>query len=51
LKPGDGGPEHDHKPRDSKIYEIEEGNLTLICIAGIKDIIRDEVPDAVKQCN
>ena len=23
----------------------------MICIAGIKDIIRDEVPDAVKQCN
>jgi Ca2+ transporting ATPase len=23
----------------------------LICIAGIKDIIRREVPDAVKMCN
>ena len=23
---------------------------TLICIAGIKDIIRREVPDAVKMC-
>ena len=34
-----------------KIYDIEESGFTLICIAGIKDIIRDEVPDAVKQCN
>jgi len=25
--------------------------LTLICIAGIKDIIREEVPDAVMLCN
>jgi len=25
--------------------------LTLICIAGIKDIIRDEVPEAVVHCN
>jgi Ca2+ transporting ATPase len=30
---------------------IEESDFTLICIAGIKDIIREEVPDAVKQCN
>jgi len=25
--------------------------MTLICIAGIKDIIREEVPSAVKDCN
>ena len=25
--------------------------MTLIAIAGIKDIIRDEVPDAVVKCN
>lgn len=51
LKEGEGGPDHDHKEKDSKIYEIEQGDLTLICIAGIKDIIRDEVPHAVVQCN
>lgn len=51
MKEGDGGPAHEEKEEGSKIYKIEEGDLILICIAGIKDIIRDEVPDAVKQCN
>lgn len=51
LKENEGGPDHDAKKKESKIYEIEEGDLTLICIAGIKDIIRDEVPHAVVQCN
>lgn len=51
LNQGDGGPDHENKKEGSKIYEIEEGDLTLICIAGIKDIIREEVPHAVVQCN
>jgi Ca2+ transporting ATPase len=51
LKEGEGGADHDSKPKESKIYDIEKDELTLICIAGIKDIIRDEVPDAVVQCN
>jgi P-type E1-E2 ATPase len=25
--------------------------MTLICLAGIKDIIREEVPDAIADCN
>jgi len=51
LRQNEGGKDHDGKEQDSKIYDIERGNLTLICIAGIKDIIRDEVPNAVVQCN
>lgn len=51
LREGDGGPEHDSKKKESKIYDIEEGDFTLICIAGIKDIIREEVPGAVVMCN
>lgn len=51
LKEGEGGAEHDHKKDGSKIYDIEESDLTLICIAGIKDIIREEVPHAVVMCN
>lgn len=30
---------------------IEERNNVLIAIAGIKDIIREEVPEAVRKCN
>jgi Ca2+ transporting ATPase len=45
------GPTHEEKDEDSKIYKIEESGLTLICIAGIKDIIREEVPEAVAKCN
>jgi P-type Ca2+ transporter type 2B len=51
LKNQEGGPSHEDKTEGSKIYKIEEGGHTLICIAGIKDIIREEVPDAVIKCN
>ena len=51
LKQTDGGPTHESKKETSKIYDIEEGDFILICIAGIKDIIREEVPMAVMQCN
>jgi len=51
LKEGECGPNHEDKDEGTKIYKIEEGDYTLICIAGIKDIIRDEVPGAVKDCN
>jgi len=33
------------------LYEIEERDHTLICLVGIKDIIREEVPDAIAMCN
>jgi Ca2+ transporting ATPase len=51
LKKNEGGANHENRPAGTKIYEIEEGGFTLICIAGIKDIIRKEVPDAIKMCN
>lgn len=34
-----------------KIAKIEESDFTLISLAGIKDIIREEVPLAVSKCN
>mmetsp|Transcript_16509 Transcript_16509/g.28037 ORF Transcript_16509/g.28037 Transcript_16509/m.28037 type:complete len:1044 (+) Transcript_16509:329-3460(+) len=51
LQEGEGGSMHNDITEGSKIYNIEEGGYTLICIAGIKDIIREEVPGAVAQCN
>jgi len=46
------GPNHDEKETPtSKVYNIELSGFTLICIAGIKDIIREEVPEAVVKCN
>ena len=51
LKEGEGGPNHEEIEEGSKIYKIEESGFTLICIAGIKDIIREEVPGAVINCN
>ena len=50
LTEGEGGPEHDEKEEGSKLANIELEGLTLIAIAGIKDIIREEVPDAVATC-
>lgn len=29
---------------------VPESNFTLVCICGIKDPVRKEVPDAVRQC-
>jgi len=51
LQENEGGPHHEDKEDGSKIYNIEKEGLTLICIAGIKDIIRQEVPGAVQDCN
>lgn len=51
LKEGEGGPSHENKEEGKCIYEIEESGFTLICLAGIKDIIREEVPDAIADCN
>ena len=51
LKSNEGGPNHENREPGTKIYDIELGGYTLICIAGIKDIIRKEVPGAVKMCS
>lgn len=52
LLAGEGGADHDRMGEDNPhLAEIEEKNNVLIAIAGIKDIIREEVPEAVRQCN
>jgi len=35
---------------DGVLHAVEKSNLTLISIVGIKDIIRPEVPKAVRTC-
>ena len=35
---------------DKGIFDIEKSNLTLFCVIGIKDILRQEVPHSVDQC-
>lgn len=52
LLQNEGGPNHDDMSEDlCHLAKIEEKNNVLIAIAGIKDIIREEVPDAVRKCN
>lgn len=52
LQEGDGGPAHeDMSEENPKLAKIEESDNVLIAIAGIKDIIREEVPEAVRKCN
>lgn len=46
-----GGPTHEEMIEGSKIAVVEESDNILIAIAGIMDIIREEVPGAVSQCN
>ena len=37
--------------KDNKgVFAIEKSGLTVICIVGIKDILRKEVPEAVAKC-
>jgi len=47
LLPNECGPEHD-QPQNEDVKDIEKSGLTLICIFGIMDIVRPEVPGAVK---
>jgi len=48
LMPSEGGPDHD-APKDQDVKDVEKSGLTMICIFGIMDIVRPEVPGAVKQ--
>lgn len=41
---------HD-EPNEDEIKDVEKSNLTLIGIQGIYDVIRSEVPQAVKDCH
>jgi len=47
VQADENGANHDEKEQNTKVYKIEEGGFTLVCLAGIKDIIREEVPTAV----
>lgn len=47
IMPNEHGELHD-EPTDGEIKNIETSGLTLICIFGIMDIVRSEVPGAVK---
>lgn len=47
LEPNQGGPRHD-QPEAADVKDVEKDGFTLICILGIMDIVRPEVPDAVK---
>jgi len=46
-----GGPDNEDLVEGTKIGVIEENDNILIALAGIMDIIRPEVPEAVSKCN
>lgn len=50
LKAGEGGPTHEDMDEDGVLHAVEKRGFILISIIGIKDIIRPEVPKAVKTC-
>ena len=47
LMPEECGIRH-NLPEDADVKDVEKSGLTLICVFGIKDIIRKEVPGAVE---
>lgn len=44
LKPNEGGHSHEDMDADGVLRAIEKSDNIVICIFGIKDIIRPEVP-------
>jgi magnesium-transporting ATPase (P-type) len=51
LKENEGGPVHDEIEEGDYLHKIERSKeFTLVAIIGIRDVIRSEVPDAVKKC-
>lgn len=50
LEANEGGPNHD-APLEEDVKDVEKKGLTLICIFGIMDIVRPEVPGAIKDVN
>jgi Ca2+ transporting ATPase len=50
LKESEGGLTHEDDDEDHVNKVVEKFGLTCISILGIRDIIRPEVPDAVKKC-
>jgi P-type E1-E2 ATPase len=50
LKPGEGGVLHEEDAPDKYNKLVEVDGLTCIAILGIRDIIRPEVPEAVRLC-
>ena len=50
LRPNDGGLNHEDDDPEGVIKAVEKEDYILIAIVGIKDIIRPEVPKAVKNC-
>ena len=49
LEAGEGGPDHDEE-QDEYNRIVESSGLTCLCILGISDVIRPEVPAAVSTC-
>ena len=49
LKPEEGGLTHEDDAEDG-VSKVVENFLTCVCILGIRDIIRPEVPHAVEVC-
>lgn len=50
LRENDGGLTHEDDSEDGVNKVVEKLGLTCICILGIRDIIRPEVPEAVDTC-
>jgi len=50
LKPNEGGQDHDNMAEDKVNREVETSGLTCIAIIGIRDIIWEEVPEAIRIC-
>ena len=46
----EGGPNHTDMDEDNVLRAVEKDNFVMVCIFGIKDVIRPEVPQAVATC-
>jgi len=37
-------------PNDEGVYGFEESDFTFVALTGIRDVLRQEVPDAIRRC-
>jgi len=38
------------EPDKHGVFDVEKDNFTLLCIVGIRDVLRPDVKESVKKC-
>jgi magnesium-transporting ATPase (P-type) len=50
LQVDEGGPDNDEMAADGVNRSVETGNFILVALIGIRDVLRDDVEEAIGKC-